>query len=143
MGSAQALAAVAQQIGKAGPAPAPGIPSPNPAGRRGKEQDGDHHLVLERGTTQRNIIRRVKRDHPEIAEQLERGEFRSARAAGMAAGFIKPSPPTIRLVDDPAKVAAALRKHLTTAQLQALVALLSSDPVDSADPAAAEVVEPC
>lgn len=126
VGAGQALAAVAQQTGKAGPAPAPGIPSPNPAGRRGKEQGNNGCLVQPRitGNRQDAIIRRIKRDHPDIAEQLERGEFRSARAAGLAAGFIKPSPPTIRLVDDPAKVAAALRKHLTTAQLQALVALL-------------------
>jgi hypothetical protein len=111
--------------------------SPNPAGRRGKEQET--HTSPVPTFSQAGIIRRIKRDHPDIAEQLERGEFRSARAAGMAAGFIKPSPPTIRLVDDPVKVAAALRKHLTAAQLQALVALLSSDPVDSADPAGAKL----
>jgi hypothetical protein len=140
VGAGQALAAVAQQIEPAGPAPEPGMASPNPAGRRGKEQSADRHAVSHGQNHQQTIIRRIKRDHPDIAEQLERGEFRSARAAGMAAGFIKPSPPTIRLVDDPVKVAAALRKHLTAAQLQALVALLSTPgSVDSADPAGAKL----
>jgi hypothetical protein len=46
-----------------------------------------------------------------------------AAAAAIGAGVVK-DVPTIRLVDDPAKVAAALRKHLAPAQLQALVALL-------------------
>jgi hypothetical protein len=39
------------------------------------------------------IVRRLKRDAPEIAEALARGEFVSARAAGIAAGFIKPKTP--------------------------------------------------
>jgi hypothetical protein len=78
----QALAAVAQQIEPAGPAPAPGMASPNPAGRRGKEQADDDPPVSDGSTSQARIIRRIKRDHPDIAERLERGEFRSARAAG-------------------------------------------------------------
>lgn len=39
------------------------------------------------------IVRRLKRDHPEIADALARGAYRSARAAGIAAGFIKAKPP--------------------------------------------------
>jgi hypothetical protein len=39
------------------------------------------------------IVRRLKRDHPAIAEALARGEFRSARAAGIAAGIVKPLSP--------------------------------------------------
>jgi hypothetical protein len=34
--------------------------------------------------------------------------------------------PSIRLVDDPLKVAAALRRHLTQEQIQALVAAINS-----------------
>jgi hypothetical protein len=34
------------------------------------------------------IVRRLKRDRPDIAEALARGEYRSARAAGIEAGFI-------------------------------------------------------
>jgi hypothetical protein len=36
------------------------------------------------------LVRRLKRDHLEIAEALARGEFPSARAAAMAAGIVKP-----------------------------------------------------
>ena len=43
--------------------------SPNPKGvnQYTERNDGDHHLSLTRGTTQRNILRRIKRDHPDIA----------------------------------------------------------------------------
>jgi hypothetical protein len=37
------------------------------------------------------LVRRLKRDAPEIAERLAAGEFRSARAAARAAGIIKPT----------------------------------------------------
>ena len=107
---------------QAGPAPAAGMPSPNPSGK--KDLDGDHHLGLERGTTQRNILRRIKRDHPDIADRLQQGEFKSARAAGMAAGFIKESPPTIRLVADLNVVAAKLCQHLTPEQRHTLAEAL-------------------
>ena len=69
------------------------------------------------------IKARLLRDHPEIAAALDRGEHPSARAAAIAAGIIKPVP-TVRLVDDPAKVAAAIRKHLTPEQLTHLVQAL-------------------
>ncbi len=36
------------------------------------------------------LVRRLKRDAPEIALALARGEFTSARAAGIAAGIAKP-----------------------------------------------------
>jgi hypothetical protein len=35
------------------------------------------------------IVRRLKRDHKEIAAALARGEFPSARSAAIAAGFVK------------------------------------------------------
>jgi hypothetical protein len=36
------------------------------------------------------LVRRLKRDHKEIAAALARGEYPSARAAGIAAGICKP-----------------------------------------------------
>lgn len=39
------------------------------------------------------IIRRLKRDFPEVAERLAAGEFKSARAAGLSVGIVKPPPP--------------------------------------------------
>jgi hypothetical protein len=78
----------------------------------------------ETGTSQAYLLRRIARDKPDLLAEIGPGkQFKSVRAAAIEAGIVK-DVPTIRLVDDPAKVAAALRKHLTTAQLQALVALL-------------------
>lgn len=59
------------------------------------------------GNSQTYLLRRLARDAPEILERVKAGEFKSARAAAIAAGIIKPVP-TIRLVNDPAKVAAAI-----------------------------------
>lgn len=78
-----------------GAAIAPGMPSPNPSGK--KKDQGYHNNVGQRGTSPEYVASRLKRDAPEIAEALARGEFPSARAAGIAAGFIKPSPPSLQL----------------------------------------------
>jgi hypothetical protein len=119
--SSYALAAMAERITPAGPAPTLGMPTPNPAGRRGREQPDNSPPVYRGPNGQSEILRRIKRDHPDIAAALERGEFKSARAAGLAAGFIKPAPPTIRLVPDPVKVAASIRRHLDPQQVASLV----------------------
>jgi hypothetical protein len=89
-----------------GQAPVEGMDSPNPAGRRGKEL-GDHGNVVPRGQSSEYRIARLKRDAPEIATALARGEYPSVRAAAMAAGFVKPSPPSIQL-KDPAPTAQKL-----------------------------------
>ena len=41
--------------------------SPNPAGRRGKELVDDCQPVKRDGNGQAYILRRIKRDHPDIA----------------------------------------------------------------------------
>jgi hypothetical protein len=41
------------------------------------------------GTSTEYLVRRLKRDAPAIAEALARGEYPSARAAGIAAGIVK------------------------------------------------------
>lgn len=76
-----------------------------------------------RGTSQVYLLRRLARDAPEILERIKAGEFKSARAAAIEAGIIKPAP-TVRLVDDPVKVAAAIKRHLTRDQLVELVEAL-------------------
>jgi hypothetical protein len=63
------------------------MPSPNPAGRKGKEQGADRHAVPHGQNHQATILRRIKRDHPDIADRLERGEFKSAPAGPVLAGF--------------------------------------------------------
>jgi hypothetical protein len=83
-----------------------GMKSPNLTGRRGKEL-GYHGNVVMRGNNEEYIVRRLKRDDPGLAIALARGEFPSARAAGIAAGFVKPSPPSLQL-KDPAPTAQKL-----------------------------------
>ena len=76
-----------------------------------------------RGETQAYLLRRLARDAPEVLERVKAGEFSSARAAAIEAGIIKPVP-VVRLVEDPAKVAASIRRHLTPDQITALVEAL-------------------
>ena len=91
-----------------------------------QNQGSNATLKQERGADY--IKARLRRDHPEIAEQLERGEHRSARAAGIAAGFIKdvPSVP----MNEPAKAAAAILRRTGkefAAQLAIELANLTAD----------------
>lgn len=91
--------------------------------RKAKEDQGDQ-ITLKRGTTGADYIKaRLRRDHPEIAEQLEQGEFKSARQAGIAAGFVK-NVPAIRLVDDINVIAKKLCQHLNPEQRRALAEAL-------------------
>jgi hypothetical protein len=77
--------------------------------RRSEDQDVNHSLVY--GTGNADYIKaRLRRDHPEIAEQLEAGEFKSARQAGIAAGFVK-DVPTVRM-NAPAKAAAIIIRRM-------------------------------
>jgi hypothetical protein len=87
-----------------GPRPEAGLANPS-----GKKKDclGYRDNVGQRGTSEEYVVRRLKRDAPELATALARGEFPSARAAGIAAGFIKPSPPSLQL-KDPAPTARKL-----------------------------------
>jgi hypothetical protein len=57
-------------------------------GRGHKSVDIVHGLSRLNSNSAERIVRRLKRDHPKIAESLGRGEFKSARAAGIAAGII-------------------------------------------------------
>ena len=94
-------------------------------GRPKKDEEGKGYIVTlkRRGNDSDYIKARLRRDHPEIAEQLEAGEFKSARQAGIAAGFIKPIA-CVRLVDDLSKVAASISRHLSFERRMQLVELL-------------------
>lgn len=89
--------------------------------RRSEEarRDQASDRSMKHGETVAYLKARLQRDHPEIADALDRGEFRSARAAAIEAGIIRPVP-TVRLVDDHAKVAASIRKHLSPEQIRHL-----------------------
>jgi hypothetical protein len=87
-----------------GPPPEAGLA--NPSGK--KRNDLYYHgNVGQQGNSSEYVARRLKRDAPELAAALARGEFPSARAAGIAAGFVKPSLPSLQL-KDPAPTAQKL-----------------------------------
>ena len=103
----------------------PLAPINTPGPGRG-HKTGSDSTPLTRGETQTYLLRRIARDQPELLDQIgPEKPHRSARAAAIAAGIIKPVP-TVRLVDDPAKVAASIRRHLSQDQIEALVVELSS-----------------
>jgi len=86
-----------------------------------REQEVTTSPPEDRGNSQSYILRRIARDQPQLLDQIGPGkEHRSARAAAIAAGIIRPVP-TIRLVPDLAKVAAAIHKHLDPQQVASLV----------------------
>lgn len=68
-----------------------------PGNPTGNNQHTDRNCAsgtIPHGSNQAStIIRRLKRDRPDIAEGLANGEYRSARQAAIAAGIIKPPTP--------------------------------------------------
>ena len=63
-----------------------------PAKDEEKPVDNDKQ-VSKGGTGKQYVLRRLLRDAPQIFEAFERGEYQSARAAGIAAGIVKvPTP---------------------------------------------------
>ena len=62
-------------------------------GGRGHKAVANGHSFVASATSSnaiQRIVRRLKRDAPDIAAALGRGEYRSARAAAIAAGIVKP-----------------------------------------------------
>lgn len=107
----QALAAAAAQA----------RPLAGHGGDRTAEPEGEQGSIrtLKRGETAAYLLRRLARDAPEILERVKAGEFKSARAAAIEAGIIRPVA-TIRLVDDPVKVAAAICSRTDQGQALAI-----------------------
>ena len=63
--------------------------------RRSVQAKGDQGdmITLKRGTTGAAYLQaRLRRDAPELADALDRGEIKSARAAAIEAGIITPFP---------------------------------------------------
>lgn len=98
-------------------------PQPSLGTNQHSEGGSDNVRPSSHGNSQAYLLRRLARDAPEILERVKAGEFKSARAAAIEAGIIRPVP-TVRLVDDPVKVAAAIKRHLTRDQLVELVEAL-------------------
>jgi hypothetical protein len=55
----------------------------------GPKSGGSDRTSTKRGENAEYLVRRLKRDYPEIAQALARGEYKSARAAAIAAGIIR------------------------------------------------------
>lgn len=71
------------------------------------------------------LMRRIARDRPDILDRACAGEFPSARAAAVEAGFV-PRTQTIRM-DDAESAARTIRKHMPPDTRRALARLLIDD----------------
>jgi hypothetical protein len=76
-----------------------------------QEGKGSDRTYTARGETQAYLLRRLARDAPEVLERVKSGEIKSARAAAIEAGIIKPVP-TVRLVPDPTRAAASIVERM-------------------------------
>jgi len=94
---------------------------PNGGNRRSEEfQSRATRLNLSTADTADYVTARLKRDAPELAEKVIRGEL-TPNAAARQMGWRKPR----IVVSTPEAVAKALRKHMTPDEIQVLVRLLS------------------
>lgn len=86
-------------------------------GRPSKRIKGDIiTFYSERGTEAKYLAGRLKRDHPEIADRVARGEYRSIRAAALDAGIIKPKK-TVP-IDTPERAIQALLRVFSADELR-------------------------
>lgn len=59
------------------------------SGNQYSESETLHNNVSKQGNSSTYLLKRLKRDAPDIAEDLIRGEYKSVRAAAIAAGIVK------------------------------------------------------
>ena len=64
---------------------------------KGNENKGNIVTLKARGNSKEFLAARINRDHPEIAERVKAGEFKSIRAAAIVAGIVKVKTPLERL----------------------------------------------
>ena len=92
---------------------------------RGRNRGDDNHVL--RGTTgAAYLTARIARDRPDIHERMKAGEFRSARAAAIEAGIIKPKPPRPSLPVDPHKAADVIAQRYDKKAIRMLIADLQA-----------------
>ncbi len=94
------------------------IPASGNVGRPTKEQKKNSNYSLNNASSN-GLLARLKRDHPDLAQQVINGDI-SATKAAREAGIITP---TIRL-GKPATVAAKLRDHYNEEDLAELARLI-------------------
>jgi hypothetical protein len=58
-----------------------------------KDESKGYNVTFKRGNSADYLAGLLKRDHPEIAKGVERGEYKSIRAAAIAAGIVKVKTP--------------------------------------------------
>lgn len=91
-------------------------------GRQGRpkkgEEKGSNATFNSRGADYQ--LARLRRDAPELADQVQRGEI-SANKAAIKAGFRKPS---LTVPLDPEGLARAVKRHFTAEEVQRLVRAL-------------------
>lgn len=98
-------------------------------GRAGESRVADRHSKPANRVSSESwdrILPRLARDRPDVLERVKAGEFKSARAAAIEAGIIKPVP-TVRITADMTAVATKLCQHLTREQRIELIDLLAPD----------------
>ena len=79
-------------------AAAPKIQTLTDAGKKGvRGKKAPDNVRGFNGNSQNYLAARINRDHPEIAERVKAGEFKSIRAAAIVAGIVKVKTPLERL----------------------------------------------
>jgi hypothetical protein len=91
---------------------------------RADESRGSNATSTKQDRGQAYLLRRLARDAPEVLERVKSGEIKSARAAAIEAGIIKPVP-TVRLVPDPTRAAASIVERMDRAWCVALATAIA------------------
>ena len=84
----------------------------NQEGQNNSRNRVDNIKSVQGGTSAEYLVRRLKRDRPDIAVALGRGEYSSARAAAIAAGIVKVPTPLQEAKKLVAKMNATERRQL-------------------------------
>lgn len=91
---------------------------------RPSQETPDNVRGLDYGNSSQGALRRLRKDRPDLHERVLAEEL-STHAAMVEAGF-RPRTATIRL-DDPGRIAATLKRHLSPADIDAVVEHLASE----------------
>ena len=92
-------------------------------GDRKSRNDQVNNVNLIGGNDPSYLTARIRRDNPELAEKLEAGEFKSVRAAALAAGIVQPS---FQCPADPIKASRRILRHFRDDRLTALLSELAN-----------------
>jgi hypothetical protein len=88
-------------------------------------KQADNISSTQHGTEPKYLTARIARDRPDILERMKAGEYTSVRQAALDAGIIKLQ--SSFPIHDMNKLAAALKRRLTTDQWAELVRIITSE----------------